>query len=312
MYSGSFASESKFLYKDFDDSMHAPKQVIETESYKVAKKIYELRNPQVQHSINAIPKTIHQIWLGPKEIPQEYLENSKNWQNLHPDWTYKLWREADIADWNFSSKDLFDKASSYQEKSDLLRYEILNKHGGLYVDMDYKPLKNFDYIHEKYFFYGSIEPIFSAKQNMTVANSIIASAPNNQIFTETLNKIRSHWDQTEIAFRKEALGIKGEKNLIHLAVNRTMMPFNHAVLSHLWALDNSILFPSSYMSIEEKDSIYDKLRFFLGVQSNKLHFRTPKEETMAVQKRGKRIISNLANIVLKDSWYAYTIKKLGF
>ena len=91
-----------------------------------------------------------------------------------------------------------------------------------------------------------------------------------------------------------------------------MMPFNYSVLSNLGGLDNSILFPSSYMSIEEKENIYDKLRIFLGVTSNKLYFRTPKEETMAVQKRGKRIITNLANIVLKDSWYAYTMKKLGF
>jgi len=311
IYSNSFALESEFLYKTFDDSMHAPTQVTDTDSYKLAKKVYELRNPKIlhQHSIDAIPKTIHQIWLGPKEIPQEYLENSKKWQKLHPTWDYKLWREADIADWNFLSKDLFDKASSYQEKADLLRYEILNKHGGLYVDMDYKPLKNFDYVHEKYFFYGSIEPIFSAKQNMTVANSIIASTPNNKIFTETLNKIRNHWDQVESSFRKEALNIKGKKNLIHLAVNRTMRPFNDAVLKNIETIDNALLFPSTYMSIEEKDSIYDKLRISLGVMSNKLYFRIPKEETMAVQKRGKRIISNLANVQLKESWYQLILDK---
>lgn len=301
------AAKADFLYKDFNTSMHPPEGFRQSYTYSLLKKIYENKNPHKlkEEKINAIPKVIHQIWLGPRQIPEQYIENSKKWKVLHPSWRYKLWRESDLKGWDFESKDLFNKASSYQEKSDILRYEILNKYGGLYVDMDYTPLKNFDDVHEKYTFYGSIEPILSKNQNLTIANSLIASEPNNIIFSETLRSIRNHWNIMENSFREEAKNIKGEKNLIHLAVNRTMMPLNKAILNNIETMENAILFPTSYMSIEEKDAILKDLRISLGLISQKLYQRIPKEETMAVQKRGKRIISNLANIKLKESWYDY-------
>jgi len=37
--------------------------------------------------IDAIPKIIHQIWLGPLEPPIEVMET---WQRLHPEWKYIL------------------------------------------------------------------------------------------------------------------------------------------------------------------------------------------------------------------------------
>jgi hypothetical protein len=311
IYLVSISASADFLYKSFDESMHPPQGFDKNHIYSFIKKIYEERNPQNSKvkTINSIPKTIHQIWLGPKQISSEYLANSQRWKNLHPNWEYKLWREKDLEGWNFESKDLFNKASSYQEKSDILRYEILNKHGGLYVDMDYKPLKNFDDIHEKYSFYGSIEPLLSKKQNLTIANSIIASAPNNIIFYESLKRIRAHWNNMEELFRKEANQLRKEKDLIHLAVNRTMMPFNQTILDNIDKMDNAILFPTSYMSIEEKDFILKSLRVSLGLVSHKLYQRTPKEETMAVQKRGKRLITNLSNIKIQDPWYRKFIKK---
>ena len=305
-------AHAEFLYRSFDESMHATETLQHKPEYILLKKIYENNNPKAlgNKTRNAIPKIIHQIWLGPRTIPEQHLKNSQKWQELHPNWEYKLWREVDIENWSFESKDLFNKASSYQEKADILRYEILNKHGGLYVDMDYRPLKNFDEIHEKYIFYGSLEPTGQANPNLTIANSIIASSPNNIILHKTLKEIRDHWESVEISFRQEAKNITKEKNLVHLAVNRTMMPFNRAILNNISDSNGIIIFPTSYMSIEERDNILDKPKIFFGFVSDKLYFRIPKQETMAVQKRGKRIITDLANIGIKNPWY-YTseIKK---
>ncbi|MCH9753979.1 MAG: hypothetical protein K0T99_03675, partial [Alphaproteobacteria bacterium] len=144
-----FSANAEFLYKSFDESMHIPKGFHKNSDYIFLEKIYESNNPKILTSNprNTIPKIIHQIWLGPKQIPKKHLEYSKEWQKLHPDWEYKLWTEKEIENWNFGSKDLFNKAASYQEKSNLLRYEILIKYGGLFLDFDYKPFKNFDAIH---------------------------------------------------------------------------------------------------------------------------------------------------------------------
>ena len=38
-----------------------------------------------------IPKIIHQIWIGPKPIPDQYKEFSQKMIEMHPDWEYHLW-----------------------------------------------------------------------------------------------------------------------------------------------------------------------------------------------------------------------------
>lgn len=36
----------------------------------------------------SIPRIIHQIWLGPREIPANCREWMKTWKALHPTWGY--------------------------------------------------------------------------------------------------------------------------------------------------------------------------------------------------------------------------------
>ena len=38
-----------------------------------------------------IPKIIHQIWIGPKPLPNQYKEFSQKMIEMHPDWEYHLW-----------------------------------------------------------------------------------------------------------------------------------------------------------------------------------------------------------------------------
>ncbi len=92
----------------------------------------------------SIPKVIHQIWLGPKPIPQQFLEWSDTWRQHHPEWEYKLWREADIADLvpEMKMPELFElKGVNPGVSSDVLRYEIMRQCGGMYVDFDFQCLR---------------------------------------------------------------------------------------------------------------------------------------------------------------------------
>ncbi len=290
----------------FDQSMQVNDSIPKTEFYKKLEQLYDRNNPSQLAALPelTIPKKIHQIWLGPKPIPEQYQEYSKTWQILHPDWEYKLWREEDIAAWDFPSKDLFDKASSYQEKSDILRYEILYKHGGLYVDMDYKALKNFDDLHHLYYFYASIEPTFSNDNRITISNAIIGSSANNIILLNTLERIREHWYSVENGFREEAKALKEKGAIIHLAVNRTMMPFNYAIEDNIFAINRAIVLPTTYLSIEVRNKFFDSVRRFFNSTNRRLYFRTVHPETMATQNRGGyRIVTNLSDITIEESWY---------
>lgn len=56
--------------------------------------------------------------------------------NKFPEWKYKLWTEKEIEELYMLNKDLYDKEPTMYGKSDLARYEILNKYGGIYIDAD--------------------------------------------------------------------------------------------------------------------------------------------------------------------------------
>ncbi|NBV41108.1 glycosyl transferase, partial [bacterium] len=44
----------------------------------------------------AIPKILHQVWLGPKEMPAQFVSWREQWRRLHPDWEYMLHTDKDI------------------------------------------------------------------------------------------------------------------------------------------------------------------------------------------------------------------------
>jgi len=95
-----------------------------------------------------IPKTIHQIWVG-GEVPRHLANMAARWQEVNPGWNYKLWRDGDFG-W-LQNQELFDMADRFakpdgvgQMKSDIARYEILSRFGGVYMDMDMEPRKALD------------------------------------------------------------------------------------------------------------------------------------------------------------------------
>lgn len=83
-----------------------------------------------------IPKIVHQIWLGEFEPPLDWMMSWKEEFCKEYGWEYKLWRDSDIKEMSLTNKDAFEKSVSYQQKSDIARYEIMYRHGGLYADCD--------------------------------------------------------------------------------------------------------------------------------------------------------------------------------
>jgi inositol phosphorylceramide mannosyltransferase catalytic subunit len=100
-----------------------------------------------------IPKIIHQVWLG-GGMPVKYQYWASTWQYFNPDWEYHLWDDSAVAMMDLPNRALFDSMTNYGPKSDLLRYEILRKYGGLYVDTDFECLKPFDDLTYLNFFTG--------------------------------------------------------------------------------------------------------------------------------------------------------------
>lgn len=89
-----------------------------------------------------IARTIHRIWLGPHPIPAEAETYWGAFAALHPGWEFRTWTDADDYTW-LRNWDLFESADTWTSRSDVLRFEILARFGGIYVDTDVRPLKSF-------------------------------------------------------------------------------------------------------------------------------------------------------------------------
>lgn len=91
-----------------------------------------------------IPKIIHYIWLGGKEEPKILEKCKKSWQKYCPDYEIKRWDESNL-DINCCKycKDAYD-AKKFAFASDVLRFDILKKEGGFYLDIDVEIIKPLD------------------------------------------------------------------------------------------------------------------------------------------------------------------------
>lgn len=83
----------------------------------------------------SIPKIIHQIWIGPKPAPIKLMNT---WRDKHPDFEYIYWNEAEFEKRGmiFECQNKINEIEEYCGKTDIMRWEILYKYGGIYVDAD--------------------------------------------------------------------------------------------------------------------------------------------------------------------------------
>lgn len=83
----------------------------------------------------SIPKIIHQIWIGPKPAPTKLMDT---WKEKNPDFEYIRWNEQEFINRNmkFECQDEIDEIEEINGKADILRWEILYKYGGVFLDAD--------------------------------------------------------------------------------------------------------------------------------------------------------------------------------
>ena len=146
-----------------------------------------------QNVVN-IPKKIHQIWLG-GSFPDKYKRIRDTWIEKNPDWEYILWTDKDVEDFDLKNIDNYNKMPNLGSKSDIFRYEILYKYGGLYIDTDFECLKSFNDLIHLDFFTGT-----GHNNEPVVFNGLIACTPGHKIIKQLIDEISiiSNYDYNEI------------------------------------------------------------------------------------------------------------------
>jgi mannosyltransferase OCH1-like enzyme len=82
-------------------------------------------------------------------MPDRYRQWGRDLAAMHPDWEYRLWTDGDFG-W-LENQDVYDAAERLvpdhkvgQLRSNVARYEILNRFGGVWLDADVEPLRPLD------------------------------------------------------------------------------------------------------------------------------------------------------------------------
>jgi len=142
-----------------------------------------------------VPRTIHQIWIGPDKAPlgTDAWREHANEQG----YAYCLWREEDLDSLGITELPAYTHMLSkgdYPGAVDVARYVILLQQGGIYLDCDWYPTRNDISFHDLLPMLGlsaMAEPIprNTGKGGLLLANSMIAAPKGHPVFTRLLASI---------------------------------------------------------------------------------------------------------------------------
>ena len=205
-----------------------------------------------------IPKIIHQIWIG-KSIPKEYEKWIDSWKKVHKDWDYRLWNEKSILAFGLVNERAFRRSRSFGVKSDIARYEILHRLGGIYADTDFECLQSLESLNTKCLFYAGT--IFGDWP--VINNGLMGAAPGHPLMNKAIEGLSNP------VYTKDGMKVLDRSGPGYLS---------HVFFENLKILTKyDIIFPSSYFypipNFVERDILYgEKKRGYIKDWSFAIHY----------------------------------------
>jgi inositol phosphorylceramide mannosyltransferase catalytic subunit len=130
-----------------------------------------------------VPRTIHHIWLGPDPLPAEQRPWIESWKRHHPQWEFRLWTEEDLPE-DPIRPEILERLRAPVERADILRLEILYRHGGLYLDTDLECLRPVDGV------LGDEDFVGVCHKPDRITNTAIAAVPGHPLLERALREVR--------------------------------------------------------------------------------------------------------------------------
>ena len=163
---------------EFSEKMACP--LSDSDVWRVFDRAYTQHYLQADKSARTLPRRLHQVWLG-SPLPDKNKRLRDTWLAAHPDWEYQLWTDADAQAFGMQNIDSFNRVANLAAKSDIFRYEILQRHGGVYFDTDVECFKSFDDLRYLDFFTGTGKVDVPA-----LFIGLLGSIPNHPILAQAI------------------------------------------------------------------------------------------------------------------------------
>lgn len=138
----------------------------------------------------SIPHVIHYCWFGGKPLSELAQKCLQSWKKYCPDYEIIRWDETNT---DLNSCDYVKEAYAAKKwafVSDVVRFQVIYDHGGLYFDTDVELIKPIDSILEKGPFMGieSYPGLFAGGNDVMLLNpgQGIAAEKGNKFYAEVL------------------------------------------------------------------------------------------------------------------------------
>lgn len=203
-----YDGHNPWRYQSFEEAMRLARypKAIETttqivgidgqELYDFFRDLYDKHNLSNVSPSNelTIPKIIHQVWLG-SPLPEIFEPYMRSWVEHHlgRDWQYKLWTDEDVEKIELDNQQYYDAVDNYGIKSDILKWEIIYRYGGVYIDMDFECLQPLDVFHYTYDFYTALQPLDALFVQLGAA--LFGARPGHPILQYCIESIKDDWHE---------------------------------------------------------------------------------------------------------------------
>lgn len=87
-----------------------------------------------------IPATLHYIWIGGTPLPDRFRANIETWRRHNPDFEIREWNEANL-DWSSRYMRAAYMFGYWSRVTNLARLQVLQQHGGIYLDVDIEMIR---------------------------------------------------------------------------------------------------------------------------------------------------------------------------
>ena len=122
-------------------------------------------------------------------MPETYAKYIMSWKDKHPNWIVRFWTDDDINN-NFINLEYIQKAKKWAQKADIIRYEIIYKYGGLYIDTDFECFKNIEELIKNSTFF-TCNGDHDCPFKYVIANSIFGASKKNIISKYLMDNIKN-------------------------------------------------------------------------------------------------------------------------
>lgn len=126
-----------------------------------------------------IPKIFHRVVPETPSAEADHFWTTL--QSMHPGWEFRSWNDPQDPD-KFELGREFIHATSGAQLADLVRLEVLHEFGGVYVDSDIEPVKNFEPLLNERAFIGT-------EDGQILTNAVMGSEPRHPGFRKLIDAI---------------------------------------------------------------------------------------------------------------------------